>query len=234
MTKAALATATDNNVDTWTNNGEDDRMFARHLPLWRTMIDNIQERNLINRNVLDYGCSQGGLLRTLYHNNPFAKGVGTDIAREAVDKANKLNPGLPIEYGTPEILDRYQGFFDIAMSHEVIYLFQDLEEHARTIHNALRPGGVYYAATGCHKENPLWPAWYKIVTDYSNVPVPNYSLDDYVNAFEKCGFTVELKPFQPDRFVWLNPMDKPIYDSVFDAMVYQFQHKILFRFARKN
>lgn len=228
MSKTAAATA----LKTWTTSQhEEDAMFEGHIHLWRTMIEQIEEQNLRGARVLDFGCNQGGFLRMLYNMKPFHKGYGVDIAAESVKKAEGFNPGLPVTYGAPDLLDQVAGQIDVAFSHEVIYLLQDLSAHAQTIKKTLRPGGVYYAATGCHSENPLWPRWHKLISDYSNIPVPTYSLNDYAQAFEEQGFMVELMPFKPRGFIRFHGEDKNYYPRVFDKLDYYYNHKILFRFT---
>lgn len=47
----------------------------------------------------------------------------------------------------------YENYFDIAFSHEVIYLIEDIAQHAADMLRVLKPGGVYYAVTGCQFDN---------------------------------------------------------------------------------
>jgi len=220
-------------LKTWTTSQkEEDAMFEGHIQLWRCMVDNIQEKNLQAKTVLDFGCNQGGFLRMLYNLNPFKKALGVDIAAASAAKADALNPGLPITYGTPDLLDGLEGLFDVAFSHEVIYLIQDLDAHAKLMKRVLKDTGVYYAATGCHTENPLWPKWHKYISEYSNIPVPNYSLNDYAKAFQDNGFSVEAKSFRYDGFIRFTEDDKGYYANIMDKLNYYNQDKILFRFTK--
>jgi SAM-dependent methyltransferase len=217
-------------LGTWTTTQEEeDRMFHGHFHHWRTMVDHLQEKNLRARDVLDFGCNQGGFLRMLYNNYPFATGLGVDIAEESLAKARGFAGGLPIRYESASVLDNVKEAFDIAFSHEVIYLLQDLDAHAQLIRKVLRKGGVYYAATGCHTDNPLWPKWHKVITEYSNIPVPNYSLNDYAAAFTRNGFAVELQSFKNSGFIMTEPDDHVYYPTLMDKLTYYAQHKILFR-----
>ena len=220
-------------LKTWTTSQEEeDRMFKGHFHHWRTMIEKIEERDLKNKRVLDFGCNQGGFLRMLYNNLPFDRALGVDIAEESFEKANRLNPGLPISYQHADTLNGLEKEFDVAFSHEVIYLLQDLDAHAKTIGRVLKDNGVYYAATGCHTENPAWPQWHKAITDYSHIPVPNYSLDDYAAAFAKNGFRVEAQQFKSQGFIVTEPDDKVYYPRIIDKLNYYSQYKILFRFSK--
>jgi hypothetical protein len=51
--------------------------------------------------------------------------------------------------------------FDVAFSHEVLYLIYDLSAHADAILEALAPGGSYYAVMGVHAATPLMADWHR-------------------------------------------------------------------------
>lgn len=220
-------------LERWTTSQkEEDAMFKGHFQLWQIMIDALEEKNFLNRDILDFGCNQGGFLRMLYNRHPFRSAVGADIAMDSLRRAGEMSPGLPVEFVSPDVLSSRPSSFDIAFSHEVIYLLPDLAAHARRMYDLLRPGGVYYAATGCHTENPLWPQWRKLIQGYSNIPVPDYSINDYVSAFAERGFSVSAKPFAPRGFVTMDEGDSDYYPSLADKIRYYHQHKMLFRFSK--
>lgn len=220
-------------LETWTTSQEEeDRMFHGHFHHWRTMIENVREKDLRNKAVLDFGCNQGGFIQMLYQTHPFKKAVGVDIAEDSLAKAARRNAHLPIDFYPAADLDLLNDVFDVAFSHEVIYLLPDLLAHARMMRRVLKDGGVYYAATGCHTDNPAWPAWHKAISDYSNIPVPNYSLDDYADAFAACGFNVEAMQFKSNGFIVAEPDDKVYYPKLIDKLNYYNQYKILFRFVK--
>ena len=52
------------------------------------------------------------------------------------------------------------GDFDMAFSHEVLYLLGDLPAHAAGLLAALKPGGSYFAVVGVHAGSPLMSAWH--------------------------------------------------------------------------
>jgi len=142
-------------LKTWAaTDDEENAMDDDHRHLWRQMIDHIAEAKLTGMNVLDYGCNQGGFLRLLHRMRPFEAGVGVDLAEASLAKAAAQTTAEPLSFYPVAMLDRYQGAFDIAFSHEVLYLLPDLAAHAALIKKALKPGGAYYAAIGCHTDNP--------------------------------------------------------------------------------
>ena len=199
MTAAAAASPT---IATWTRSADDEQaMEDGHAPLWARLIELMIEPDLTGRQVLDYGCNQGGFLRLLHARKGFAAAVGCDIAADSIALARARQGSLPISYQVGADLAAHAGRFDAAFSHEVVYLIPDLAAHARAIRAALAPGGVYYAVTGCHTDNPEWPAWREEIARRSNVPPVDRSLDDYARSFAEAGFAVTVRRFGLDTFM---------------------------------
>lgn len=218
------------NIATWTNaDGEEEAMNDDHAPLWQRMIALAAPQGCAGLTVLDYGCNQGGFLELLYNKAPFREAMGVDIALESVAFAKQRLARLPFTGGHPAVLADKKGMFDVAFSHEVLYLLPDLGAHAALMKSALRPGGVYFAAIGCHTDQPLWDEWRTLIASYSNVPVQDYSLDDYANAFFDAGFTVAAQPYRLDGFFPLKK-NNPYFPKVADSLRYYETDKVLFRF----
>lgn len=153
-------------IATWNRNPADEEaMGAAHAPIWRRMINVSVPHDLHDSTVLDYGCNQGGFLRMLYDRHPYKSAVGIDIARESVARADLLKGHRPVEYKVADSASSLGRTFDYAFSHEVIYLLNDLSAHARDMKTALRPGGTYVAAMGCHTDSAVWPRWRKLIRD---------------------------------------------------------------------
>ena len=149
-------------IATWNRNPADEEaMGAAHAPIWRRMIDVSVPHDLHDSTILDYGCNQGGFLRMLYDRHPFRGAVGIDIARESVARADLLKGQRPIEYKVGDKAAALGRTFDFAFSHEVLYLLPDLAQHANDMKAALRPGGAYVAAMGCHTDSAVWSRWRK-------------------------------------------------------------------------
>lgn len=219
-------------IRTWANTqGEENAMNDDHRHLWQQLIRHTEEPNLSQKSVLDYGCNQGGFLRLLYTQKPFAHALGVDIAEDSLAAAQENVKDAPIAFTHVADLSNRKNEFDIAFSHEVIYLLPDLAAHAALIKSCLKPGGVYYAAIGCHTDNPQWPRWKEIIASYSNVTVQDYSLDDYAAAFFDAGFAVSAKPYSFTGFV---PLKKgnAYFPKIRDSLDYHTTHKTLFRFVR--
>ncbi|MBH3226765.1 class I SAM-dependent methyltransferase [Serratia marcescens] len=197
-------------IPTWDRDPRaEEAMADGHAPIWRHLIGLVPEYELSGVKVLDFGCNQGGFLRLLYQLRPFQQGLGVDIARRSVDEANRLKGHLPVVYQTDTRLNGWDDHFDIAFSHEVIYLIDDIAQHAADILRVLKPGGVYYAVTGCHTGNPLWPQWRERVAADTHTVVQDRSLADYARIFSAAGFQVSARrlgfsgfvPYEPDGWM---------------------------------
>ena len=206
-------------------------MEEAHRPLWRHFINRVPETDLSSKEVLDFGCNRGGFLRLLYALKPYRRAIGVDIAEESIAAARSLVGTAPIAFFVATNLDRWVDCFDIAFSYEVIYLLPDLAAHATAMHRSLRPGGVYYAVTGCHTAFPLWPSWRGVIGGSTNAPVQDRSPDDYADAFVRAGFDVAVRRFGYDGFVPISK-DSRYYPTLLDAIDYPERHKLMFRMVK--
>ncbi len=202
-----------------------------HTPFWRHFISVISDQDLTGRTVLDFGCSRGGFLRLLYDLRSFDKGVGMDMASHSIEEARQAAGERPLSFHVGSDPRACEKRFDIAFSYEVIYLLQDLSEHARQMREALGEGGVYYAVTGCHTESPLWNKRKDVIVSNSTTQVPSYSPDDYIDAFAGNGFNVNLRRFGFNDFA-PPPSNRKFHPGIMDALTYNAEEKILFRFSK--
>jgi SAM-dependent methyltransferase len=207
------------------------QMEAAHLPYWEAIIDRI-DLPLAGKVVLDFGCSRGGFLRLLYGRNRFKHAISVDIAAAPIAVANELRGDLPIRYQATTDLTALASGVDVAFSHEVLFLLPDLARHAADIATVLVPGGVYYAVTACHTENPLWPLWREHVATSTALPPHDYRLDDYATAFAQQGFAVAAMPLLMERFVPLPIVggQVPGVQAMLDSVT---RYTVIFRFAKQ-
>ncbi|HTR85652.1 MAG TPA: class I SAM-dependent methyltransferase [Reyranella sp.] len=219
-------------IATWNRNPADEEaMGAAHAPIWRRMIDVSVPHDLSASTVLDYGCNQGGFLRLLYDNHPYKAAIGMDIARESVARAELLKGHRPVEYKVANSAQSLGRIFDYAFSHEVIYLLPDPAAHARDIASALRLGGSYVAAMGCHTDSSLWPAWRKLIAETSSIPIYDHSLEEVARAFTGAGFTVSVRPLALDAYMHVT-VGSAYFPKITDQLRYYTTDKVLFRFVK--
>ena len=221
-------------IATWNRNPVDEEaMGAAHAPIWRRMIDVSVPHDLHDSAVLDYGCNQGGFLRMLYDRHPFKNAVGIDIARESVARAELLKGHRPIEYKVADSAASLGRTFDYAFSHEVLYLLYDLAGHAADMRTALRPGGAYVAAVGCHTDSAVWPRWRTLIAESSSIPIYDHSLEAVAGAFSEAGFTVAVRPLDLDAYMPVT-IGSAYFPKIVDQLRYYTQDKVLFRFVRSR
>lgn len=224
-----------NAIPTWTRSPADEQaMEDGHGPLWARLIELAEEPDLSNLRVLDYGCNQGGFLRMLHARKGFREAVGCDIAEDSVAVAEARRGGLPIRYVVGADLAGFDGRFDVAFSHEVVYLLPNIGAHARAVHAALTPGGVYYAVTGCHTDNPRWAAMREEILAKSSVPPVGRGLADYARAFANAGFAVAVRRFGLDAFVPLRRRGELAADGILERLDYFDRVKVCFRLVKEG
>lgn len=220
-------------IATWNRNPADEEAMGQvHAPIWRRMVDVSVPHDLSASTVLDYGCNQGGFLRLLYDTHPFKSAVGIDIARESVGRADLLKGHRPIEYKVASSAASLDRTFDFAFSHEVLYLLPDLAAHAKDMKAALRPGGAYVAAVGCHTDSSVWPHWRKLILETSSIPLYDHSLEQIAKAFSDSGFAVGIRPLALDAFMPVT-VGSQYFPKITDQLRYYTTDKVLFRFVRQ-
>lgn len=220
-------------VETWDDLAGEEYMQEGHVPSWRAMINQMDERDISDAKVLDFGCNRGGFLRMLHDAKPFKDALGIDIATESVAEANQLKASRPIEYAHSEELPAHKESFDFAFSHEVVYLLPDMDAHAREIYDALKPGGVYYLVIGEYTENPLWARWHDVVQEFSPVQPQNYSLNDIASSFDKAGFSIAINRLNCDGFFsYQAGGDRYIKDPL-ELVKFMTEYMMMFRLEKK-
>jgi SAM-dependent methyltransferase len=180
--------------------------------------------------VLDAGCNRGGFLRLLADGHGIAEGFGYDPAAGAIEDAQRLAGSRALHFEAASTVPDGWRDFDVAFSHEVLYLLPDLALHAAAIHRALRPGGVYFAVMGVHSGSPLMVEWHASARDEIDMP-PLYDVDVVIATFQAAGFEASVARLQV-RFVPAVGHGHEHEGRMLDWLAYYHDQKLLFRFAR--
>jgi SAM-dependent methyltransferase len=161
-----------------------------HAFIWKAMLDTI-DTDLAGKRVLDAGCNRGGFLRMLVDSAGIAEGYGYDPATGAIADARRLAGDRSLSFEVATTVPDGWSDFDLAFSHEVLYLLEDLVAHASGLFGALRPGGTYFAAMGVHGGSPMMAAWH--AASAAELGLPRlYDLEEVAGAFEGAGFSVSV------------------------------------------
>lgn len=218
----------------WTDATEgQQRMEDSHDRHWRKVLEAIAETDLSTHHILDFGCNQGGFLRFLYQERPFVAGLGVDLARQSVAIANQRKGDLPLDYVATASLEPYANRFDLAISSAVIYLIEDMPDHARQIRHALKPGGIYYATYTDYQGNPSLPYMQAEIDRFGAVKMQLHNLDEIALAFQEAGFAVGLRRLLPTGFIPITLPDR-FFQQVADRMQYEYEQAYIFRFVAPN
>ena len=212
----------------WRDAVGDAAMQDEHAFIWRAMLGTV-DVDLTGQRVLDAGCNRGGFLRLLADEGQIAEGFGYDPAAGAVDDARRLAGSRRLHFEVADTVPSSWDGFDVAFSHEVLYLLGDLPAHAGAIFAALRPGGVYYAVLGVHAGSPMMEEWYRANVDDLQLP-KLYDIDEVVSAFTAAGFDASVARLAV-RFIPTGGRHHG-HGPILDWLNYYYDDKVLLRFHR--
>jgi SAM-dependent methyltransferase len=213
----------------WQSADADEAMQDEHRFIWDALLEAI-DVDLDGARVLDAGCNRGGFLRLVADRNAIAGGWGYDPAEGAIDDARRLAGDRPLRFAVGDTVPSDWRDFDVAFSHEVIYLLHDLPRHAAAIYDALRAGGVYFAVIGVHRGSPLMEEFHRESGDELNLP-PLYDIDDVCATFAGAGFTVSVARL-PMRFIPVAGHGHHEHGRMLEWLDYYYEHKLLLRCRR--
>jgi SAM-dependent methyltransferase len=216
----------------WRGPVEDEVMQDEHGFIWLAMLE-MTDTPLSGRKALDIGCNRGGFLRLLVDHADIGSGFGYDPAAGAIEDARRLAGVRPLTFEVAEPVPDDWSHFDVAFSHEVLYVLHDLASHAAAVFAALAAGGSYFATMGVHADSSLMVAWHREKATELDLPGP-YRLDDVADIFEVAGFEVAVGRL-PMRFV---PVHAHRGDSHRDTPLsswldYYYRDKVMFRFTKR-
>lgn len=195
--------------DNWWQKGihGDQEMEDSHKEAWENVISLLNPNDVENKQILDFGCNQGGFLRVLYDQLPYQSAYGIDLAKKAIAVANERVGDYPITYrATGDALALEQSF-DTVISTSVLYLIEDLAAHFQMIAQVLKEEGTYYASFADQSQNPSFDYMEAQINQYGATKMQNKTLTEVVNQLLAQDFSVELI--------------KEYTDSIYDVTNYQ-------------
>lgn len=218
--------------DVWWNEEAvgDHHMEKNHQRHWEKVLKHVEVKDFTNLNVLDFGCNQGGFLRTLYQKHPFKKGIGVDLAKKSIEIAESRKGNLPLQYYATNSPEQLGIKFDVAFSISVIYLIKDLKQHAKTMKKLLASGGTYYSTFTDYRNNPSINNMKKIIDHYGSLGMNLHTLDDIAQAFLAEGFKVAIKRLSPTGYIPITTDDR-FFLAADDRVQYEYEQSYIFKFT---
>ena len=217
----------------WRGAVEDEVMQDEHGFIWLAMLEMV-DAPLSGNKVLDVGCNRGGFLRLLVDRAEIASGFGFDPARGAIEDARRLAGTRPLTFEVAASVPEGWSEFDVAFSHEVLYVLRDLGSHAAGMSAALVSGGSYYATMGVHADSELMVVWHREKASDLDLPGP-YRLDEVADVFKDAGFDVAIGRL-PIGFapVHAHRGDSHSDTSLSEWLDYYYRDKVMFRFTKRH
>jgi SAM-dependent methyltransferase len=215
----------------WRGAAHDEAMQDEHGFVWMAMLETI-DVDLAGTRVLDVGCNRGGFLRLLADRCAIAEGYGYDPASGAVEDARGLAGGRPLRFEVADTVPPGWEGFDVAFSHEVLYLLDDLSAHAQAVFRALAPGGVYFVAMGVHAGSARMAEWHRANAPELQLP-RLYDIGEVVSTFEAAGFDAAASRLAM-RFVPAATGGHHERGRLLDWVDYYYDQKLLLRFSRPS
>ena len=213
----------------WQSQVADKAMQEDHAFIWAAMLDTIDVQ-LAGRRVLDAGCNRGGFLRLLADACGISEGFGYDPAAGAIEDARRITGPRRLHFEVADTVPPGWHDFDVAFSHEVLYLLPDLPGHARAMSQALAPGGVYYAVMGVHASSPMMAEWHRDNAGTMQLP-PLRDVDDVIGVFEAEGFDAAASRLAV-RFIPAAGHGHRERGRLPDWLDYYYDQKLMLRFRR--
>ncbi len=180
--------------------------------------------------VLDAGCNRGGFLRLLADRCGISEGFGYDPASGAVEDARRLAGHRPLRFEVADTVPSGWNGFDVAFSHEVLYLLDDLPTHAQAVFAALKRGGGYYAVMGVHAGSPLMADWHRANAEELRLP-KLYGIDEVIAVFGAAGFDAAASRLAM-RFVPAVGHGHHDPSRLLEWIDYYYEQKLMLRFSR--
>jgi SAM-dependent methyltransferase len=220
-----LVLVSDAGTSYWQSEARDEVMQDEHVFVWKVLLERVTD-DLAGARVLDIGCNRGGFLRLAYDEWGIGEGRGYDPASSAIADARRLAGPRPLRFEVGDRVPAGWADFDVAFSHEVLYLIHDLAAHAADIFAALAPGGSYYAVMGMHAASPTMFEWHREHAEELSLP-RLYDLDEVVVAFAGTGFEAAASRLKVGFVPVLGPDP-----AVLQWLEYYNETKVVFRFTR--
>jgi 2-polyprenyl-3-methyl-5-hydroxy-6-metoxy-1,4-benzoquinol methylase len=209
----------------------DQSMEDDHQEFWDDVIENAIDADFTGKKILDFGCNQGGMLRRIYRDMKYTSAVGVDVAKKSIEQANSRKGDFPIQYVASNDIDTLETDFDFATSTAVIYLIDDMVEHAHKMFRRLKPGGTYFATHPDYITSPAFKVAQEAIDIHASIKCAQNNLDDIIAAFEDAGFIVYVQRIIPTKYipVPVSAKDNRWYGTATNELDFWYGHRYAFK-----
>lgn len=218
------------------NRNEDDGLEDCNIHFWRALLGHIKADGVRSaRTLLDHGCHTGGLAalaaEQLGSSQIWAMEPVLRSRQQAEQRLSRLSTVTQINAISPDAWSRVpDNSIDLLLSHEVLYLVEDLPGLFQEVARVLGSQGAGYFVLGCHTENPAWTRWKKDMEGIGH-QVYDHSPFDVLRAGVAANLSPALRPLRESGWSYYEPGSaKFSFESAQELFDHQFRHKLLFRF----
>lgn len=221
----------------------DARMEKQNVGNWEAILKHVRdadaEGNSIPKNswrVLDIGCHTGGMMKLF--KDQLCGQIKTMIGVEPLDEARfRAKSLLPLDQFHEKIEDVPSQAADIVVSHEALYLVQDLQSWMFQLKRVLNPDGAAFIVLGSHGENTWWLRQRKRLDDLYGHRSYIHQPMDILNVGVEAGFDMEISRLNPEPKTHLrySPPSEGWGEFETAAEMFAFsQNKLVFTFYPKR
>ncbi|MEZ4919497.1 MAG: class I SAM-dependent methyltransferase [Saprospiraceae bacterium] len=164
----------------WALNGRGDSMAMGH----QLLVDAILEKiDVQGKSILDVGCGVGEALASASRAGA-SQIAGIDLASDMIELARSRQPQGDFKQGSVEVLPWPDAQFDLCISVEAMYYFEQPLDGLKEIYRVLRPGGQFASAIEFFEENAGSTVW----ADELPMNIWCWSETKWKQTFEAAGF----------------------------------------------
>ena len=165
----------------WADTGKGHSMAKGHSALVEGIYATIPPAG---KSVVDIGCGIGGALSTAVENGAHSV-AGIDLSENMIKVGRERLPQADLHIGAADQLPWTDNSFDLAISVEAMYYFQDPVAGLKEICRVVKPGGVFASAIEFYGENAGSMVW----AEQLPMKIWCWSSQEWTDAFEQAGFT---------------------------------------------
>lgn len=177
---------------------EDLHKYKKWYRTWIPYVANKSKISFKNKSVLELGCGIGAVSSLLSEQGAVI--TGSDVARNMIKSASRLNPHIPYVYY--DVMNPFteKKHFDVVIAFEVLEHVSNLKKAMKNIYDVLSPNGIFIGTTPYpYKKNMKDPT-------HVNVHKPEF----WKLLFTQNKFVTKVSPMSFSPFLWRLPLSQNV------------------------